>query len=97
MEQDETKTDYPRSLKRVVRRKQLWEKDVPIPTTVEEVKRFELLMMQQEKICVRYGCWRAPLKYMKAGESHQTDNGFFTILIAGWYCPKCGGGYGGPA
>ena len=45
--------------------------------------------------CTRYRCWRMPLKYMKAGESHQTANGFFTIKIRGYYCPNCGGGYGG--
>lgn len=45
--------------------------------------------------CVRYGCWRMPLKYMKPGESHQTANGFFTIQISGYYCPHCGAGYGG--
>lgn len=36
-----------------------------------------------------------PLKYMKPGESHQTANGFFTIQISGYYCPRCGAGYGG--
>lgn len=45
--------------------------------------------------CVKYGCWRTPLKYMNAGESHQTTNGFFVIKIGGWYCPRCGGSYGG--
>ena len=44
--------------------------------------------------CVRYGCWRTPLKFMKAGESHPTGNGFFTIQISGYYCPRCGAGYG---
>jgi hypothetical protein len=46
-------------------------------------------------VCVRYDCRRTPLKYMKAGESHQTANGHFTISISGWYCPRCGAGYGG--
>jgi hypothetical protein len=46
-------------------------------------------------VCVRYGCWRTPLKYMEVGESHQTSNGFFTIKIKGYYCPHCGAGYGG--
>lgn len=46
-------------------------------------------------VCVRYGCWRTPLKYMKPDESHQTANGFFIIKITGWYCPSCGAGYGG--
>jgi hypothetical protein len=45
--------------------------------------------------CVRYGCWGMPMKHMKRGESHQTGNGFFTIQITGWYCPRCGAGYGG--
>ena len=45
-------------------------------------------------VCVRYGCWRTPLKHMAIGESHQTTNGFFTIKITGWYCPRCGGSYG---
>jgi hypothetical protein len=46
-------------------------------------------------VCTRYGCWRTPLKHMKLGESHQTHNGFFTVVISGYYCPRCGAGYGG--
>lgn len=46
-------------------------------------------------ICVRYGCWRTPLKYMRVDESHQTTNGFFTIKVNGYYCPRCGASYGG--
>lgn len=45
--------------------------------------------------CARFACWGTPIKKMKVGERHQTANGFFTITIEGWYCPKCGAGYGG--
>lgn len=55
----------------------------------------ELAAAHGSAICVKYGCWRMPLKHMKAGESHQTANGFFTIKISGFYCPRCGAGYGG--
>ena len=47
------------------------------------------------EVCVRYGCWRTPLRYMRVGESQQTGSGFFTIKINGFYCARCGGGYGG--
>jgi len=46
-------------------------------------------------VCSRYGCWRMPLKFMAAGESHETRRGHFTIMVDGYYCPSCGGGYGG--
>lgn len=45
--------------------------------------------------CVKWSCENAGLVFLKRGESHQTGNGFFTIHIDGWYCPKCGGSYGG--
>ncbi len=45
--------------------------------------------------CVKFGCGYANLVFLEAGLSHQTGNGFFTIGIDGWYCPRCGAGYGG--
>jgi hypothetical protein len=44
--------------------------------------------------CVRFGCDYEPLAHMEPGQSRQTENGFFTIMIGGLYCPRCGAGYG---
>lgn len=45
--------------------------------------------------CVRFGCDGVKLEFLRQGHSHQTTNGFFTIQVDGYYCPRCGGGYGG--
>jgi len=44
--------------------------------------------------CTKFGCDKALLVRLVPGESLQTGNGFFVIKKRGWYCPKCGGGYG---
>jgi len=46
-------------------------------------------------LCAKAGCDRVPLVWRQFGESFQTGNGFFTVHTPGWYCPKCGAGYGG--
>ncbi len=51
--------------------------------------------LREQGLCVKFGCDYAKLTFLKVGECHQTNNGFFTIKIDGWYCPVCGGGYGG--
>ena len=45
--------------------------------------------------CTEFQCDNTKLKYMTKGQSHQTKNGFFVIKISGYYCPRCGAGYGG--
>lgn len=45
--------------------------------------------------CPRWGCSNIPLVWMEVGDSRQTFGGFIIAKIAGWYCPVCGGGYGG--
>lgn len=47
--------------------------------------------------CHRWGCEEAALVWMRKGDARQTFNGFLSAKIAGWYCPVCGGGYGGSA
>lgn len=44
--------------------------------------------------CMITRCERAPLVWLRRGQSQQTENGFFTVTLDGWYCPKCGGSYG---
>lgn len=45
--------------------------------------------------CVVFKCKHAFLVYRKAGDRHNSGNGDFTVSAPGWYCPTCGGGYGG--
>lgn len=44
--------------------------------------------------CVKFTCDNARLVIKKPGQSMQTQNGFFTIQVAGHYCPVCGASYG---
>lgn len=48
-----------------------------------------------KKRCVRFSCDYTALVWLEKGESRQTGNGFLIAKIAGWYCPKCAGAYGG--
>lgn len=48
-----------------------------------------------KKRCVRFSCDSTALVWLEKGEARQTGNGFLIAKIAGWYCPKCAGGYGG--
>lgn len=46
--------------------------------------------------CVKWGCNKVALVFLRRDQSHQTNNGFFVIKIDGDYCPNCGGSYGNP-
>lgn len=52
------------------------------------------LIGAEARRCAKWGCHDAVLKWIRKGQPHQTENGFLTIAIDGWYCPVCGGGYG---
>lgn len=44
--------------------------------------------------CVKFGCDNAALIRLNVNQSVQTNNGFLTPKVHGWYCPKCAGSYG---
>ena len=45
--------------------------------------------------CTNWKCYKQTLWWMEVGDCRQTNNGFLVVKIKGWYCPKCGGSYGG--
>lgn len=49
----------------------------------------------EREVCVKFGCNKAPLVYLKRGATKQTENGFLIVKVPGWYCSKCSGSYGG--
>jgi hypothetical protein len=46
------------------------------------------------KECLKHGCNKARLIFLNKGKSLQTQNGFLTAGISGYYCPVCSGSYG---
>lgn len=49
----------------------------------------------RRRTCTNWKCYKQNLWWMEVGDCRQTNNGFLVVKIKGWYCPKCGGSYGG--